>query len=642
MCSFQDHVIDNCARSRYLAMTMEYFFMGSGVNLHEKRRCPMLRCPEYPQNARELIRHLKVCPCFPEGEMRCPDCHNTKCFSAVNKSQCSWKREHFSAKVSAKVGNVIKGVTRSFSGKRSSSPLIQNTIIPNWTPANYGGDFVPMPPRYHSQEQMEAGSSCGFNELPGRRSSSPSNQNTKSTWTPASHGGNFGLGRDIGARPEPHRYCGQEQTDTGSSCGFNELSEDSAISELQPRSAQTAAAQLPEAVEYHLQQSKHYPDIKKAMHSTSEVDISSEPGPFSSDKVPVQEGYTPVTGSVGCAIWNEGHPALRPSNTAFQPSTHFPWRGQQSTVQPPISADSIVSPMSSISDSFEGDVISELDSTAPAAHFASMLTASPTLMGASLESDHLLAIPDIPELDADIDNTPRNVSESSQEGIDFSEFMGSLQDPCHNPSGHAAPPLPSAAFLSLEKSLSPMFMSGNSALNAASNLQFSATTRSSMTPSRQTSTDSQETLVGSLAKMESPRDSERMKWMMGAGVFSKPVLQPGNNIAELAGSTPLDDVSKPDLNCPHCSRLFPYPQDGHVDRQKNNLSRHIQRNHRHNKEGFKCDQCGQVLSREDNLTRHYKLQHPERPEVVRRRATTRRRPRSDARRERVLHPAIIV
>ncbi|KAI0009629.1 hypothetical protein F4779DRAFT_361837 [Xylariaceae sp. FL0662B] len=117
-CPLRENLVDNCARSRLVAMIVEYFFLSGRASPDEPRECPMIRCRRQFEDARCMIQHVKICDRFKEGELWCPCCHTCQRFNTIDRTQCSWRRETLSRKLENGVRRISNTIQRKCSGNK--------------------------------------------------------------------------------------------------------------------------------------------------------------------------------------------------------------------------------------------------------------------------------------------------------------------------------------------------------------------------------------------------------------------------------------------------------------------------------------------------------------------------------------------
>ncbi|KAI0860856.1 hypothetical protein F4860DRAFT_189542 [Xylaria cubensis] len=114
-CRFHCEVLDDCAKARFYARTLEYYLLDDeGADLN----CLFAGCQARNfKNLKDMLRHLKHCPFFEKGVFRCPLCNRYESFRVQSSRRCRWNKKH--------LGQKLKNVFRSFIGNR---PETQNPV----------------------------------------------------------------------------------------------------------------------------------------------------------------------------------------------------------------------------------------------------------------------------------------------------------------------------------------------------------------------------------------------------------------------------------------------------------------------------------------------------------------------------------
>ncbi|KAI0184946.1 hypothetical protein EV127DRAFT_485634 [Xylaria flabelliformis] len=107
-CRFRCEVLDDCAKARFYARTLEYYLLDDeGADLN----CLFKGCQARNfKNLKDMLRHLKHCPFFDEGVFYCPLCNRYESFRVQSSRRCRWNRKH--------LGQKLKTIFRSFIGNR--------------------------------------------------------------------------------------------------------------------------------------------------------------------------------------------------------------------------------------------------------------------------------------------------------------------------------------------------------------------------------------------------------------------------------------------------------------------------------------------------------------------------------------------
>ncbi|KAI0123467.1 hypothetical protein BJ170DRAFT_599430 [Xylariales sp. AK1849] len=154
-CPLRKSLVDNCAKGRFLTMTMDYYFLSGNVNPKKDCKCPMLRCQIEFSNAAAMITHLKECNRFEDGELWCPSCDTCEPFPISDKSHCSWKRESLTKKMRKSIGSLH----RRYSDKK---PLAHSEVVSRLSTSA----STPEPPEYTENPHIHP---TVAKEIPGDR-----------------------------------------------------------------------------------------------------------------------------------------------------------------------------------------------------------------------------------------------------------------------------------------------------------------------------------------------------------------------------------------------------------------------------------------------------------------------------------------
>ncbi|KAI0407283.1 hypothetical protein F4802DRAFT_48737 [Xylaria palmicola] len=109
-CLFRSQVLDDCSRARFYARALEFYLLDND-NQNAQLNCPLAGCPAQNfKNPEDMLRHLKHCKKFPEGEFWCPTCHRYESFRVRSGSRCSWDKERLGQKLLKKSKDVLSSL----------------------------------------------------------------------------------------------------------------------------------------------------------------------------------------------------------------------------------------------------------------------------------------------------------------------------------------------------------------------------------------------------------------------------------------------------------------------------------------------------------------------------------------------------
>ncbi|CAJ2505190.1 Uu.00g125840.m01.CDS01 [Anthostomella pinea] len=127
-CGFRQGLLDECYQSRLYAMALEYYYLeAEDPRPLQTYRCLMSACQKRDfKDPKAMLRHLKHCTLFPQGNFWCPTCGVDESFRTTSKKRCSWDRVRFGQKLQKKVQH-YKDFFRGLAGpSEQSTPTATN------------------------------------------------------------------------------------------------------------------------------------------------------------------------------------------------------------------------------------------------------------------------------------------------------------------------------------------------------------------------------------------------------------------------------------------------------------------------------------------------------------------------------------
>ncbi|KAI1504721.1 hypothetical protein F5X99DRAFT_347943 [Biscogniauxia marginata] len=114
-CRFLQGVEDECYKNRFYARALDFYLLEENFPQNQTYHCPMAKCTQDSfKSPQSMLRHLKTCDCFINGEFHCPTCNKPGSFQTVSKRRCSWD----------KILRAVKSPVNTFKDtiRRSSAP----------------------------------------------------------------------------------------------------------------------------------------------------------------------------------------------------------------------------------------------------------------------------------------------------------------------------------------------------------------------------------------------------------------------------------------------------------------------------------------------------------------------------------------
>ncbi|KAI1338447.1 hypothetical protein F5Y15DRAFT_129348 [Xylariaceae sp. FL0016] len=139
-CLFRQGVVDECYRGRFWARALEHYLLDNDVRTSTSFRCLMSSCPRGDfKSSEDMLRHLKMCKFFSQGQFYCPMCEDTHEFRTVSKKGCSWNRIKTRHKIQKKIQSFlspIRWLTGSQSRTQPEPTFCANCSSPILCPLN--------------------------------------------------------------------------------------------------------------------------------------------------------------------------------------------------------------------------------------------------------------------------------------------------------------------------------------------------------------------------------------------------------------------------------------------------------------------------------------------------------------------------